>query len=1001
MKLNFCAFFIVFFPTILSAQNIQNFKGQNFIRIDTSWFFFSGQSRENLDRLDHNHISAKITLAARNPIQLNALAENFGLTFLRINQLGWADFTVPSGSDFFGIARNLKANSLVEQVDLCGFMQLATVNDPYMNPTSAPTITNSQWSLKRFNMENVWQTYGYGNIDGLANTGPIVAVFDTGLDITHPDIGSGTGANAYDNLWTNPGEIPGDGIDNDNNGVVDDLHGAFFDPSPPGFPNTNISDENIQYPSHGTHVSGIIAAKTNNGMGIAGLAGGNNGRGARIMTVKIFGSSNAAPTFILDDAILYAVNNGAKILNMSLTATPSLAAREALSNAKNEGVTIIAAGGNIQNAILDESLCGNGAGVFPANHPDVIGIGNGQGAYSSPADNLLSVFDGSFWGKHIDLYAPGTKIISTVKNNLYKSETGTSMAAPWVSGIAALMLDLNPCLSPTELKNILTVSATIPDVDCEDELYNNFPKRNRCRDIKSKGYINPEKALQIVKECIVPSIGPDLYIKGSTDDFGKEPYSSSSIVWEAPSIWVRNQPDGLVNQEHENPNYNSLYPNLNTKYVYVKVQNRTCNNFNSSTGKVKLYWSKAGLGYTFPNYWDGSISVPLVNVPAGGLIGELDLNQLEAGKETILQFPWSIPDPSPYLPFGDNWHFCLLAAFESAEDPIVNPPTDLRLFLENYNNTAMKNLSIMKLGGKPGKSFISTIALHQSERTLNSQNLEIQEPVSGGTSLFNSAKLSLIFPPDLFAAWLENTDYGSGISIEREENRIVLQENGATIKNIPLLPGEYKTIQFEVNFYAKDPIPDSNFVVRLIAQNPINQSVLNGETFDIQKRTFKKFKAYAGKDQYKAKTENVSFSAPNLSEGLEYKWKNITKDSAIYQAEFTTTALENTQFSLEIKDSVAGFYDADSCNLYVLEGQLQSVSPNPATDLISVQYSLLSQNAGNLLILNNQGTVLKNVIAPAGQNQVQVPLQGILPGVYTIILVHENVVLDSLTFSKL
>jgi hypothetical protein len=324
-----------------------------------------------------------------------------------------------------------------------------------------------------------------------------------------------------------------------------------------------------------------------------------------------------------------------------------------------------------------------------------MGIGNGQGAYSSPADRLLTVFNTSFWGKHIDLYAPGTQIVSTVKNNLYRAETGTSMAAPWVSGIAALMLDLNPCLSPDEIKNILTVSATIPNVNCNDELFlDDFRKLNRCKDIKSKGYINPEKALQIVSENVPSNSGPDLYIKGAADDFGKEPYSSSPVVWESPSIWVRNQPDGLVNQEHENPNFSTLYPNQNTKYVYVKVQNRSCEPFSSGSGKVKLYWSKAGLGYTFPNYWDGSITIPIglpvVNVPVGGLIDEITLNELAKGKEEILQFSWNIPDPTPFQTLGDNWHFCLMAVFESVEDPLVNYSTELRTFLEANNNTAMK-----------------------------------------------------------------------------------------------------------------------------------------------------------------------------------------------------------------------------------------------------------------------------------------------------------------------
>jgi hypothetical protein len=186
-----------------------------------------------------------------------------------------------------------------------------------------------------------------------------------------------------------------------------------------------------------------------------------------------------------------------------------------------------------------------------------------------------------------------------------------------------------------------------------------------------------------------------------------------------------------------------------------------------------------------------------------------------------------------------------------------------------------------------------------------------------------------------------------------------------------------------------------------MAKNPFDQTVLNGETFEIQKRKTKKFKALAGEDKYIVKTEIASFSAPTLGEGFEYKWKNLNKDSAIYQTDFSVPAIENTQFSLEIKDSLAGFYDADSCNLFVLDGRLNSVSPNPATDFITVHYALFAQSAGHLLVINNQGLVVKNIAANPNLTQTQIPVQDLPLGVYNLILVHENSVFDSLTFSKL
>jgi hypothetical protein len=252
------------------------------------------------------------------------------------------------------------------------------------------------------------------------STNVVVAIIDTGVDFFHPDLES--------NLWWNPGEIAGNGVDDDGNGYVDDLHGYDWvsDDADP-------MDDNL----HGTHVAGILGAEGNDENGVAGVAWL-----VRLMALKAFDERGSGTLDHTLASVAYAVENGAAILNASWgTTARSRALDDVVAEAVRRGVVVVAAAGNN----------GSEAPFFPAAVPEALAVGATDANDGSPAF--------SNYGRFVDLVAPGEAIQSTAPNALWTLLSGTSMAAPHVSGVAALLLSRMPGLTPEQVGTLLRSSA--------------------------------------------------------------------------------------------------------------------------------------------------------------------------------------------------------------------------------------------------------------------------------------------------------------------------------------------------------------------------------------------------------------------------------------------------------------------------------------------------------------------------------------------------------------
>ena len=288
------------------------------------------------------------------------------------------------------------------------WVQAEAVDDPLYVHQYA--LNNTGWGLADADIDapEAWE---------LAPGGEevVVGVIDTGVEYTHPDLAA--------SMWVNPFEVPGDRVDNDRNGFVDDVYGADF---------AHNDADPMDDHGHGTHVAGIIAAASNNGVGVSGVAPNARVMALRFLSADGFGSVDGAVR-----ALRYAMDMKAKGVNVRVTnnswgsAEFSVALDRAIRESGDAGMLFVAAAGNGGSDDVGDD--NDFEPFYPASYdaPSVISV-----AGTDNRDALLGL--SNFGHASVDLAAPAGLVYSTYKNNTYGYMTGTSMASPHVAGVAAL-----------------------------------------------------------------------------------------------------------------------------------------------------------------------------------------------------------------------------------------------------------------------------------------------------------------------------------------------------------------------------------------------------------------------------------------------------------------------------------------------------------------------------------------------------------------------------------
>lgn len=429
-------------------------------------------------------------------------------TVRRFNKLSYADIDIPDNISIDAFVDELEKDTNILQIDYNGYGNYNALapNDSQMS---------HQWYLSTIRANEAWE---------ITTGSPLikVGILDSGTDWLHPDLGMGS--DSYQNIYCNMDEddwsnsnVPttGNNTDDDNNNLIDDYKGWNF------ATNTNDCRTSVY---HGTFVAGIIGAKMNNAIGIAGIAGGNNSKGVSILPYCI--GVEEPESDIIDDAIIAAVDNGCRVIQFSLSVHDTYAIDAALEYAKSKNVIVVCASGNYSMGAL----------AYPASHPSVIAVG------AIDQNSRKAVF--SNYGTNLSVVAPGVDIYSTtLSSNLYGYSDGTSFAAPQVSAVIALILSVNPYLSCDEVRNIIEstahkIESYTFDVwdDCPNGTWNNQV---------GYGLIDAYAAVLAARNMIPKINGPEILSTQST-------YSVTNVPAGASITWTYTfTPSNSLSQEHK------------------------------------------------------------------------------------------------------------------------------------------------------------------------------------------------------------------------------------------------------------------------------------------------------------------------------------------------------------------------------------------------------------------------------------------------------------------
>ncbi|MFA7244567.1 MAG: S8 family peptidase [Candidatus Magasanikbacteria bacterium] len=354
------------------------------------------------------------------------------------------------------------------------FVFAKTPNDPYF----------AQWSYEHTGVYSAWD-YTVGSKD------IVVAIIDNGFDTFHHDL--------VDNLWKNKYEIENNGLDDDNNGYIDDIYGWNFldnnnDPRP-NVDNLNEAQKKEGIFNHGTIVAGIIGAKGNNNYAGTGL-----NWDVSLMNLKVIGNEGVGDFEPLVRAIYYAINNGADIINISMVGSgQELEIKKAIEYAYQKNVLVVAAAGN---NMFDLNI----SSMYPVCSDEFLDKNAVFGVTAISKDHHLAVFS-NVGSRCIDITAPGVDINSTIRfspsnglddyYSINKSWSGTSFAAPFVSGAAALLKSMDKNLTVDEI--IKTLITTVHHTPGQDEVvYAN---------LFGAGLLQIDKAVKsLAKDVSIPNI---------------------------------------------------------------------------------------------------------------------------------------------------------------------------------------------------------------------------------------------------------------------------------------------------------------------------------------------------------------------------------------------------------------------------------------------------------------------------------------------------------------
>jgi hypothetical protein len=785
-------------------------------------------------------------------------------------------------------------------------------------------------------------------------------------------------------------------------GVID----SKFDLTHPDLQNKiaiNLDNPNNNDPNfHGTQVANLVAGDTNNGVGIASI-----GYNTRLVTADVY--NNVLRVWEV------AQIPGVKVINCSWASSVYNEIDEILYQKIRDdlGVLVVAASGNNKSWEVPNAY------MYPASYHSVMSVTSVGSRYNIGEFYPQNQWTNSWKDVHeyrnvgadvrthnhndkVDVSSPAQMMILAGDNynspdviDGYFLGTGTSGAAPMVSGLAALIYAINPNFTPQKVRAIIR--------ETTDDIYH-IPNNQNYIGQLGTGRINAFRAVKKASCIMNPSDDLDLAMQNSRIDGFQEPDLETEYLWESKDISVRNQSDGTYIKTHENPVYSANSPN----YAYVRITNNSCETSNGSDN-AKLYWAKANTELTWPLHWTGNLTVPNPDDPnspilMGDEIGVQSIPFLEPGESTIIEFPWFVPNPEDYESIDNEqpWHFCLLARIESTQDPMTfTEIANVTENVKNNNNIAWKNTTINNIITNSSSNISGVVGVGNSLTTARTSYLEfVTDTIANVTPLYDAAEVLIEMDSRIYNGWQTGGSVESNFKQTKISSHKIVNGQKPVLDNIVLPADTYNIINVSFNFLTDKKDNRQHYTFRVIHRDAITDEIIGGETYEINKYPRPTFQADAGGDEEIEKDESVTITAAQINEAAIYNWYD-PDGNLVYTGRHLTVSPNITKtYTLEIISDRDGYKDYDEIEIKVNPYKIESLVPNPTSNLVTINYDADEASSAYLMIVGTQNNTSNNYILNPQETFISLDVSTYESGIYAIALVCDGVIVGSKNLYK-